>query len=320
MQIFNKKQNKNGGKRKLYVSLSRSNNNNKQSFKRSSNNNNNQTNATTNVVSFQIVDKSTTGIGNRNSNGGEYDILQKDKILEKIIEQSFEGSKENDNEKEKVVEGVEEAEDKNDVKKLNVTMTTIIKEKDCQAIRSRGSSNSSQITLTTSYGKMDDDGNVLNTDTTTTTTTMRKNMEEVDDNNKQRKNGKSGCCKNCGEKKKKGCGGGGSGGGGFSSLTNRCIFKTKTQSATLETIAKKIKLLPNGKFTKSSSATTTEKRKNSNNNKSGVNRHQNKKLTKTLSSYTISNSSLQDLDESEFTSSELAEIMGQMKYGQEIQV
>ena len=319
MQIFNKKQNKNGGKRKLYVSLSRSNNNNKQSFKRSSNNNNNQTNATTNVVSFQIIDKSTTGIGNRNSNGGEYDILQKDKILEKIIEQSFEGSKENDNEKEKVVEGVEEAEDKNDVKKLNVTMTTIIKEKDCQAIRSRGSSNSSQITLTTSYGKMDDDGNVLNTDTTTTTT-MKKNMED-DDNNKQRKNGKSGCCKNCGEKKKKGGGGGGSGGVGFSSLTNRCIFKTKTQSATLETIAKKIKLLPNGKFTKSSSATTTEKRKTcNNNNKSGVNRHQNKKLTKTLSSYTISNSSLQDLDESEFTSSELAEIMGQMKYGQEIQV
>ncbi|KAK6629882.1 hypothetical protein RUM43_003703 [Polyplax serrata] len=91
-------------------------------------------------------------------------------------------------------------------------------------------------------------------------------------------------CWNC-EKKKRG-----------TSLTNRCVYQT---------IAKKIRFLPaRGKLTKEVT------------NKNALQANKKFKLMKTLSSYTISNSSLQDLDESEFTSSELAYIMGQMKYGE----
>lgn len=187
-----------------------------------------------------------------------------------------------------------------------LTVNNPPKDKEVQTPRSRGSSNSSQITLTTSYSKMEDEGNNNGNNQRTDPgkeincngkTFSLKLGENTDMSNK---NVKGKCtCWNC-EKKKK----------GISSLTHRCLFKTKSQSATLETIAKK--LLPNptkNKFSKDCEPKNGE-----------CNPPKKNKLSKTFSSYTISNSSLQDLDESEFTSSELADIMGQMKWGNEAQV
>lgn len=190
-----------------------------------------------------------------------------------------------------------------------------IKERDQLIPRSRGSSNSSQLTLTTSYGKGDDEGNNNQTCITenilmhsqsiepkcngkspsiTETDVDSNNITDGMKNNNLNAKRKVKCtCLNC-EKGKR----------GIASLTNKCLFKSKSQAATLGSIAKKIRLLPNAtrnKFSKDCE------------NKNGDLGKDSKKLTKTLSSNTISNSSLQDLDESEFTSSELADIMGQMK-------
>lgn len=193
-----------------------------------------------------------------------------------------------------------------------------IKEREQIIPRSRGSSNSSQLTLTTSFGRENDEGN--NNQTITENILMHSaNLEpkcngknpsiketNVDSNNitSGLKNNnlnakrKVKCtCLNC-EKGKR----------GIASLTNKCLFKSKSQAPTFGSIAKKIRLLPNATLNKFSKDSSAE-------NKNGENGHEPRKLklTKTFSSNTISNSSLQDLDESEFTSSELADIMGQMK-------
>lgn len=186
--------------------------------------------------------------------------------------------------------------------------TNYAKDRELKAIASKGSSSCTQITLMTSYAKMEDEGNNNHFTNQRAETEINCNgracgnrLTDGDEFKGKCVKGKCVCWNR--EKKKK----------GISSLTNRCVFKAKSQSVTLETIAKKIRFLPAVKKNKFS--------KNCDQINWGSDQPGKKfKLVRTFSSYTISNSSLQDLDKSEFDSSELADIMGQLKNGQEVQV
>lgn len=163
--------------------------------------------------------------------------------------------------------------------------------------RSRGSSEGSELTLVTSFGRPEEELAGENPGRNRAVSSVRET--NVDEPERKKKpfhpKRKHKCtCLNCDKRKK-----------GIASLTKRCLFKSQTP--TFESIAKKIRLLPNatiGKLSKDWERTDQDSRKY--------------RLSKANSFNTISNSSLQDLDESEFTSSELAEIMGQLKKGEDL--